>query len=505
MAFKLSLKDWQKLLVPEFTIAAISIEERMVKVFCFDKTINKIIKVGKYALPLGIIEEGVLKKPQELKAFLNSLKQKLWPKEKNIWIILSLPSANFYTNILSLPDLEEGRFKDAVLFNTQMVAPLSLEEMYFDWEDWGIVNENNEREAFIALGVKKQIDAYLNIFNALNFNIIAVEPWALGLVRFLSTFGEKNKSVLSIALRPEGIEFILSENNKLIFFDFDSWPEIFGNNIPKQIALEMIQKHIESEVPMLLNFYYLKRKKPIEKFIFISDNNRITSFMSQWLKNTYKLEPLYLTLPNYMRWVSVDWASVIGTALRALIPRYQDTIVSLAPVGTEESYAQNHTYRVISLWSKVIIVVFLVVCSTFIGMDKFIFSSFENRIAENVKKPIDKVLADKELILKKEADEFNTLLKMFTTYNSIKKNWSEIINLIYNKANSYHINITRLFISNSPANNITIQGLGNNSQNIINFKNDLANSNKIVDINLPLDSLVTGPDGVSFNLNAKIP
>ena len=36
MSFKISLKDWQKLLVPEFTISAISIEERMVLKGVFD-------------------------------------------------------------------------------------------------------------------------------------------------------------------------------------------------------------------------------------------------------------------------------------------------------------------------------------------------------------------------------------------------------------------------------------------------------------------------------------
>jgi len=62
MKTKLNLKDWQKLLVPEFTISAICIEDRMVRVFCFDKKINKIVKAGKYTLPAGIIEEGILKK-----------------------------------------------------------------------------------------------------------------------------------------------------------------------------------------------------------------------------------------------------------------------------------------------------------------------------------------------------------------------------------------------------------------------------------------------------------
>jgi len=124
MKTKLNLKDWQKLLVPEFTISAICIEDRMVRVFCFDKKIDKIIKAGKYTLPAGIIEEGILKKPEQLKSFFNSLKNKLWPKEKNIWIVLSLPSVNFFVNILNLPELDEERFKEAIVFNTQMIAPL---------------------------------------------------------------------------------------------------------------------------------------------------------------------------------------------------------------------------------------------------------------------------------------------------------------------------------------------------------------------------------------------
>jgi len=87
-----------------------------------------------------------------------------------------------------------------------MVAPLPLEETYFDWEDWGGSVKENEREVFIALGIKKQLDPYLDILSQAGFKIVAVEPWALSLVRFLDTFGEKNQPVLSIALRPEGIE-----------------------------------------------------------------------------------------------------------------------------------------------------------------------------------------------------------------------------------------------------------------------------------------------------------
>lgn len=82
MAVKFSLKDWQKLLVPEFTISAISLEDRMVRVFCFDRDINRVTKVGKYALPPGIIEEGVLKNRRNCSLFLFPSNKNFGPKKK---------------------------------------------------------------------------------------------------------------------------------------------------------------------------------------------------------------------------------------------------------------------------------------------------------------------------------------------------------------------------------------------------------------------------------------
>lgn len=504
MAFKFSLKDWQKLLVPEFTISAISIEERMVRVFCFDRAINRITKVGKYLLPSGIIEEGVLKKPQELQSFFLSLRQKLWPKEKNIWIILSLPSANFYTNILSLPDLEETRFKDAVIFNTQMVAPLPLDETYFDWEDWGPAKKDNEREAFIALGIKKQIDAYLSILENAGFKIVAIEPWALSLVRFLQYFGEQGQAVLSISLRTEGIEFILSENNKLIFFDFDSWPEIFGNNIPKQITLEMIKKHLDGEIPMLLNFYSLKYQKPVEKFVFISVDNQMATILNQWIAETYKLLPLKFNIPAYMRWVTGEWFSVMGAALRALIPRYQDTIVSLAPVGTEESYAQTHLYRIISLWSKVALTVIISLTLIFALLDNTFFTAIQRRYEQSLAKPLDTNIINKNKELSEKVTEFNNLVNILEKTQIYKKDWNAILKTVFESARKNNISIQRILISNAPANNLTIQGQAIKKESLLSWKNNLETSNMIKDINLPLETLVETSEGVSFSLNAKI-
>jgi hypothetical protein len=504
MRFRFRSKDLHNLLVPEFTINAVYIEDRMVRVFCFDKKINRVIKAEKYSLPKGIIEEGILGKPDQLKAFFTSLNKKLWPKEKNVWTILALPSANFFTNILNLPDLDEDRFFEAVVFNTQMIAPLSLEESYFDWEDWGSSNNNGEKEAFIALGIKKQIDPYLNILSEVGFNVVAVEPLALSLARFNNEFIEKQEPVLIIDLRSEGIEFIIVEGKKMIYFDFDSWQEIFGREVPEKITLEFLKKHISKEIPMLLNFYSLKRKKIIQKFIFLSFDAKLANVLIQWIHVQYQLSPIAIKLPLYLSRVGRDWFGVIGAALRGIIPRNQDTIVSLAPVGTEQSYEQHHLLRVVSLWSKSIITVLFILVLSIGLIDNMFFHNIENQYQQAIAKPLDPKVIEQEVVLKQELEEFNNLVARISQARKYQENWQEILGTIFDSASTSAINLRRVLVSAGPANNITIQGQSSTKESIIEFRDALGLSGLFVDISLPLSALVETSEGVTFSLSIQI-
>ena len=504
MKTKLNLKDWQKLLIPEFTISAICIEDRMVRVFCFDKKIDKITKAGKYALPKGIIEEGVLKKPEQLQCFFNSLKNKLWPKEKNVWIVLSLPSVNFFVNILNLPELEEDRFNEAIVFNTQMIAPLPMEESYFDWEDWGLSDEDGNKEIFIALGIQKQIHPYTEILKEVGFNVVAIEPLALSLARFNYEFIEKEKPTLIIDLRREGIEFIIVEGKKLIFFDFDSWHEIFGKDIPPKITMDLLKKHMGVEIPMLLNFYSLKRKKIIQQFVFLGFNTQLVNVLIKWIQVQYQLTPIQIKLPSYLSKANRDWFGVIGTALRGLISRNEDTVVSLAPVGTERDYEQNHLLSIISLWGKVVITVGLVMVSLLGLIDNFFFRDIQEQYYQTVANPLDPKTREKESNLVKEAKEFNDLITKFIQIQKYEEDWKEKLGLIFKEAGSLSVNIKRVTVSASPANNITIQGTASKKSLIVDFKDALDDSTLFTDISLPLSALIDTPEGVTFNLSIKI-
>lgn len=500
----MKLQDWQSLLVPEFVIDAITIEDRTVRVFGFNKKKKVIDKVGDYALPPGIIEEGILKKPKELQSFFVSLRQKLWGDRKKVWIILSLPSANFYTNILSIPTLGKERFREAVVFNTQINAPLPLEESYFDWEDWGPAKKEDEREIFVALGIKKQIDTYLQVLQESDFKVVAVEPFSLSLSRFLYQFSGENEPVLAIDLRQEGMEFIILEGKKLVFFDVDSWSEIFGDKIPPLITIDLLKEHLAKEVPMLLNFCLLKRGKNIRYFFFGGKEKTLVTTLSQEMENSYHLLPLSLKLPPYLLKLSSAWYGVIGAALRGLIPRRRDVIVSLAPVGTEQEYYRNHLYSVVSLWLKAVITIMIILVGLLGSMDNMFFQRIMKDYHQNLATPLEAAIQQKNKQLTKQMKEFNALVTQVSAIRQYNMNWEKTIRSIFTAANSSPVTIKRILVSAAPAKNITVLGIASSKTAVVQFKTSLGETKIFSQINLPLETLVETPTGVSFSLNLKL-
>ncbi len=500
----MKLQDWQKLLVPEFTIDAIAIEDRVVRVFGFNKKKKIIDKVGSYPLPGGIIEEGIVKKPKELQSFFLSLRQKLWREQKKVWVILSLPSANFYTNILSIPTLDDKRFQEAVVFNAQINTPLPLEESYFDWEDWGPAVKADEREVFIALGIKKQIDAYLQILQSSRFQVVAVEPFALSFSRFLYQFSGEKEPVLAIDLRQEGLEFVILEGKKLVFFDFDSWPEIFGNKIPKQITFDLLKKHLAKEVPMLLNFYLLKRNKNIRYFFLGGQQKLLVDALKKEMVNSYHLSPLTLKIPPYLSRLSSAWAGVVGAALRGLIPRRLDTIVSLAPIGTEQDYYQSHLYNTVSLWLKAVATIVVLLAALLGGMDSIFFQRVKNNYQRDLAVSFPSAAQERDKQLTKEARIFNNLVKQVSAINKYKRDWKKTIQAIFKAADNSSVTVKRILISAAPARNITILGVASSKSAVVEFKTSLEATKIFSQINLPLETLVETPVGVTFSLNLKL-
>ena len=190
--------------------------------------------------------------------------------------------------------------------------------------------------------------------------------------------------------------------------------------------------------------------------------------------------------------------------IRDSIPRNQDTVVSLAPVGTERDYEQNHLLSIISLWSKVIITVGLVMVFLLGLLDNTFFRNIQEQYKQAIAKPLDTKTKEKESDLARKSEEFNDLITKFIQIQKYEIDWEEKLRVIFKEAGSSTVNIKRILVSAAPANNITIQGEASKKAFIVDFKDALDKSDIFSDISLPLSALAETPQGVTFNLSIKI-
>ena len=125
---KINIGKIKKLLDPTEEIGAIEINNRVIKSLYFSNQGNLNIK-SSAILPLanntinnGYVqnEEALIKSLIEIKKILNS-KHRVSP-----YIILSLPSQNFFSSILSIPKCHKSSFTEAVKLNSDSFLFLSF-------------------------------------------------------------------------------------------------------------------------------------------------------------------------------------------------------------------------------------------------------------------------------------------------------------------------------------------------------------------------------------------
>lgn len=501
-----SLKiSWKRLLIPEFPIAGVSITDNWLKVILFDKTPLKIKHLFSFQLRPHIIEEGVLSKPEELKILVRGIKRKIWPKTKKGHIILSLPSSNFYLQSFILPEMQEKMLEEAIIFNVQTNAPLPLEEAYLDWE---LLKEEkkDEIEIFAVLGIKKNIDAYLKVFQGEGLEVVALEPYTLSYGRALSFLNDdfKKKNILAIDFRLDGIEFMLFEKGRLIYFDYDSWKEIFPLGVPDKIEISHIKDHFQKELPALLNYFVLKRNQKIDLFSLSSFNPYFSKPLINFIKKEYNLEEFRFNINKYFKKpFNESFLGVIGVSLRSLIPRSYDNIVSLMPIGTEERYLTEYTQRISSLWSKIFLIFFLFFTFLLIFIDKVYLTQVKGNLKKSLTLSSNAIIIQKERELSKKAEDFNKLVKDINKILEYRLNTDEILNLFLEKSKEFNIGIRKIMISGYPSKNFTFQGKISEKEKIYDFLNSLKNLGKFENLSLPLSNITETQEGIFFYLTGN--
>ncbi len=497
---KFGFKKFLNLINPEPNIGGLEISDAYLKYVSLK---GKKASFVSMKLPPKVIEDGRIKDKEQFYALLSRFHDQVGRKGKKIYCVASISDGNVYTEIFSLPRFADGNLEEAANLNLRMISPIDFANAYADWQAVGekLSNGASQMEIFAVFAPRQAVDEFEEIIKKAGFDPVAVEFPALALTRTLAELGEnfnKEKNYLLMRVGSNGLSFGLIKNNALYFLHFSSWSSAYG--VERKVSLESFKKLVISEVQKILSFYETHWSGAIESLFLITPTLK-EEIVKILRENFPKLEVKIPTLKQFDKNLDSDWFGAIGSALRGLMSRSKDIIISLASVGTEEKLKNYQIEQFIKNWRNIILAYLSAILIFFGGLD---FIIMKNSAALDEKLNSISVQAELAKIVQfqKNAGDFNQKADLLYRAYGQKSKWSAFFTKILAGVDT-DIVIKRIFISSATA-PIFLVGESSSEQNIIKFKNILEAQPQFSNVNFQLSGIGRVGGKISFSISFNV-
>lgn len=150
------------------------------------------------------MKDGILVEPETIaKSAYTLLTQDMVGAINTSRVSVSLPVAQTFTRILELPNITDSDLDKAVKLEAEQYIPLSLDELYIDYEVTtpAADKQSDQNQEVLMVAAKKTIiDSYLLLFDILGLEVDLLEPSTSAIGRLVKNSQKTDKPVLLIDL-----------------------------------------------------------------------------------------------------------------------------------------------------------------------------------------------------------------------------------------------------------------------------------------------------------------
>lgn len=485
--------DFLNLLVPKEKIVGIEITDEKLRMLYLEKDALGAIKaVGRSEedLEKGVVEFGEVRDRVRFSKALAGLRDKFKPRRRlSNFAIVTISQNGVYSEVFDFPkDLTSDQMMEAIGFSAAANLPLPLAECYVDWQV--IEVGENKKKVLVSLIAKKIADSYLEILKENNFSLIALEPYFLSIARSVEI---PEEPVIFLNLTTEGITSIVYSKRAPYFSQFEFWSEASQGEDIK--SADDFAKIIKAKVRKTKSYFESQHGNlAIKKALFMVCGADAKEIIKAVGESDIKFEEAKMKIAAIN---DCEWASVAGSSMRAFVPRSEDTIISLLPVGTEDFYeikkAESFAKSVLFLVSS--LAVFYVV----VFAAALFFISYEERsISKQFDLRANTVVSPEYAKMEQETKEFNSYVNSLETiYNKTNADYAVVLKNI-GELNMSGINLTSISFSNL-AGPVTASGVALERQNLNAFKFQMENSEKFKDVKFMVQNIAQ-KSNIPFNV-----
>ena len=442
-------------------IAGLEIDSRCLRLVLLknDSGKTRVLFSVEEKLTSGVIENGVIKDEASFKKALISLKKKT--RRTKRYVIVSLPAVGIYSHLYSFPQsVNKEKMAESMKLVVDFQLPMKPETIYWDWEQ---SLDQKQNMAFLAVAKRVVIDQYYRLLASAGWKIVATEFHPMSLARATKIFDAD--SGLLVDCRVDGIT-VTAIKNKII-------------RLVRYLPVKNISKLAETkkEIEGVLEYFKSEVGAPIKKIFFVGE----------------KATASQLIEPSMMKDVFFDktfspqiWGVAVGAAERGLLPRIEDKLVSLLPVGTEKAYERQKAIAFADFVSVLSIAVSFLFVILFAGV--WLLTIYLQQVNSNKLTALNAISLPVGTIEQEQrAVVFNDLVTQTGSLTRQIPRWSLVVSEIKKQLPS-GVDLTGLNFG-AVEGEITITGVAQNRTLLNNFKKNLQNSAMFSEVVMPLSNI----------------
>jgi len=112
-------------------------------------------------------------------------------------VVLGIPSNKMFATVVDLPKLSPQELANTIKYQADQYIPMSSDEAKVDWAVLGNSPRDPKKDEVLLAGVTNKFsEQRLELLENLGFNVVAIEPDALGLVRSLVPTGNTDPMIV---------------------------------------------------------------------------------------------------------------------------------------------------------------------------------------------------------------------------------------------------------------------------------------------------------------------
>ncbi|MFZ2969648.1 MAG: pilus assembly protein PilM [Minisyncoccia bacterium] len=490
--------NFLKLLIPKEKIVGIEINSQKLRMLYLelDSANNAVVK-GRSEIDLdeGIIGSGKVRNMDMLCGSLIELKNNFSPKKfLSQFAIVTIPQNKVYSEIIEFPKVLDSRqLLETISTNAAEKLPLPLSSCYIDWEIIG--SEGNKNQVLVSLIPKDVADDYISALKKSGFELIALETYFLSIERAIKL---PESPVIFLYLTDEGMTSVIYFRGRSYLSQFEGWKESSGGKEIKNI--NDLKKILTNKIDKLA-LYFESKYDPlkISEVLVTSHGFNTEALIKKIGKVKFPIEKAEFKIGSLE---NSDWIPAAGAARRAFIPRSDDTIISLLPIGTESLYESQ---KAISFTKSILLFMSslsLFYVAIFAGFYLFI-ASLENNLNNQLNLKNSIPISQDFTKIEAETKEFNGYISDIQRIQAESNlNDPKLLENI-TKLIIPGISFSDLNIANT-SRSITVTGIASTRNIFKAFKNKMLNSTDFINIKISAPDIAKTSDiGFSITMNSK--